>query len=184
MRRLPFALGLIGLLAFASPVSADQSDPRLDRLFGELQEADSDTVGIAVAHKIWEIWTESGNPEVDAMMNIGIAAMGEGNFALALANFEKIVARAPKFAEGWNKRATVNYLMGRYAESIADVEKTLALEPRHFGAISGLGLIHMQQGEEKKALGDFERALKVNPRMPLIRLRVKELEQQFRGRPI
>ena len=184
MRRLASALGLVALLAWAPPAPAGQDDPRLGRLFEELQAAESDTVGYAISQKIWEIWTAHGDPKIDALMNIGMAAIGEGNLALALATFETVIEKAPKFAEGWNKRATVYYMMGRYKDSIVDVERTLALEPRHYGAISGLGLIHLQLGDDKAALADFKRALKVNPRMPLIRLRVRELKEQLKGRAI
>lgn len=184
MRRLVFALLLLAPLAWAPPAPAGQDDPRLGRLFEELQAAESDTVGYAISQKIWEIWTVHGDPKIDALMNVGMAAMGEGNLALALATFESVIEKAPKFAEGWNKRATVYYMMGRYKDSAADVERTLALEPRHYGAISGLGLIHLQQGDDKAALADFERALEVNPRMPLIRLRVRELKEQLKGRAI
>lgn len=184
MRRLVAVLPLLALLAWAPPAPAGQDDPRLGRLFEELQAAESDTVARAVSQKIWEIWTAHGDPKIDALMTAGMAAMSEGNLMLALAHFEQVIAKAPKFAEGWNKRATVLYMMGRYKDSAADVERTLALEPRHYGAISGLGLIHLQQGDDKAALADFERALKVNPRMPLIRLRVRELKEQLRGRAI
>ncbi|NJR20411.1 MAG: hypothetical protein HC777_02345 [Hyphomonadaceae bacterium] len=39
-------------------------------------------------------------------------------------------------------------------------------------------------GPSPAALADFERALEVNPRMPLIRLRVRELREQLKGRAI
>ena len=184
MRRLASALGLLALLVWAPPAPAGQDDPRLGRLFEELQAAESDTVGHAISQKIWEIWTAHGDPHVDALMTVGIVAMSDGNLEKALTHFDMVVKRAPKFAEGWNKRATVYYMMGRYKDSIKDVERTLALEPRHYGAISGLGLIHLQLGDDKAALADFERALEVNPRMPLIRLRVRELKEQLKGRAI
>ena len=74
-----------------------------------------------------------------------------------------IVAIAPGFAEGWNKRATVHYLLGNYDKSLTDIAETLALEPRHFGALSGRGLVYMALEEEELALDSFEAALEVYP---------------------
>jgi hypothetical protein len=69
------------------------------------------------------------------------------------------------YAEGWNKRATVLYLMGRFKESEADVMKTLELEPRHFGALSGQGLIKIALQDWTGAIYFLESALKINPHM-------------------
>ena len=65
------------------------------------------------------------------------------NYEEALKHFSELTRQVPQFAEGWNKRATVLFLMGRFLESSDDVERTLHLEPRHFGALSGKGLILM-----------------------------------------
>ena len=61
----------------------------------------------------------------------------------ALEHFRMQTAIEPDFAEGWNKRATVFYLMGRLNESQEDILRTLKVEPRHFGAISGLTQINI-----------------------------------------
>ena len=178
-------LSLLALWLFLPPFAAgaDQQDPRLDALFERLQKARNLDEADIVSESIWAIWTYAGNEDIDRLMSVGIVAMAQGQFAVALAAFDAIVARAPEFAEGWNKRATIYYLIGRYQESIADVEKTLALEPRHFGAISGLGLIRLALGDDKAALDAFERALKVNPHMPVIEEHVRELRRKIKGQP-
>ncbi|MGE0725130.1 MAG: tetratricopeptide repeat protein [Alphaproteobacteria bacterium] len=114
----------------------------------------------------------------------GLAAMESGRLEDALALFDDVVAKAPDFAEGWNKRATVLYLLGRLRESAVDVARTLDLEPRHFGALAGLGLIRRTEGRDAEALAAFEQGLKVNPHMPNIEAQARELRRKVRGRAI
>ena len=133
---------------------------------------------------IWRIWHESGSAEIDALMVRGLQAMGARDLRAGLAAFDEMVRRAPEFAEAWNKRATVNYLMGRLPESIVDIDRTLALEPRHFGALSGLGLVHLAEGEEEKALADFDRALAVHPNLAGADTHIRALREKLRGRRI
>ena len=81
----------------------------------------------------------------------------------ALETADALIARAPEFAEAWNRRATIHYLRGDDDESVADIRETLALEPRHFGAISGLGLIFLRRGDLEAALDAFEQVLEISP---------------------
>src|SRR6266508_504678 len=73
-------------------------------------------------------------------------------------------ARAPEFAEGWNKRATVRYVAENYEGSIDDCEETLKRKPHHFGALAGQGLCYMALGRHREAAAMFRRALGVHPR--------------------
>ena len=95
-----------------------------------------------------------------------------------------MVVIAPDFAEGWNKRATVHYLMGNYDKSLSDVAKTLALEPRHFGALSGRGLIYIELEDEKRALEAFEEALAIHPNLVSAAINAKALRERLRKREI
>jgi tetratricopeptide (TPR) repeat protein len=83
--------------------------------------------------------------------------------------FTRIVARAPDFAEGWNKRATVRYLAENYDGAIADCEATLARKPHHFGALSGQGLCHVALGQHREAAALFRRTLAVHPHLDAAR---------------
>ena len=119
--------------------------------------------------RLWEIWCASGIPEVNALLRQGIGAMERREFGEAEALFTRIIERAPDFAEGWNKRATVRYLAENYTGAISDCEETLARNPTHFGALSGQGLCHMALGEHREAAALFRRALDVHPHLTAAR---------------
>jgi tetratricopeptide (TPR) repeat protein len=163
---------------------ASQSDERLDPLFIRLKSTDSEAEAAALTHEIWVIWGQSKSDIVSAFMAEGVEEMSLRNYEGALAAFDKIIKTEPDFAEGWNKRATVYYLMGEYEASVRDVERTLTLEPRHFGALSGLGLIYLTVGDDLAALKAFEAALKVNPHLPAARVHVEQLRRRLRRNSI
>lgn len=166
------------------PALADQSDERLDELFVQLHETKSAYQAHVLERTIWSIWLMSDKAGTNILMEQGVNAMGAGDHATALEKFEAIVQLEPDFAEGWNKRATVHYLMGNLAQSIEDVKKTLSLEPRHFGALSGLGLIYDSLDDLEGAKAAFEKALEANPHMVPIRLRLEEIEKELENRAI
>ncbi|MSP81473.1 MAG: tetratricopeptide repeat protein [Alphaproteobacteria bacterium] len=172
----------LALLPLAA--GAGQDDSRLPQLFDRLIETSDQGEADALAGEIWEIWYESPDKIISVMMLQGQQAMAIGDFEEAEEFFTAIIERDPKFAEGWNRRATLYYLMGRFNESIAAVEQTLALEPRHFGALSGMGLIFTALEDDAQALAWLERALVVNPHMTGIKLRVEDLREKLEGKPI
>jgi tetratricopeptide (TPR) repeat protein len=169
--------------AFAGAVTADQTDPRLDGLFARLQATQSPREARALESLIWEAWLAHEDDDVRLLIRQGTAHMAQGEFALALAAFTGVVERAPRFAEGWNKRATLFFLMDDFEASIADIERTLALEPRHFGALSGLGQIYLGLGRKELALKAFEAALRLDPHLVGVREAVEMLKKQLEGDP-
>jgi tetratricopeptide (TPR) repeat protein len=167
------------LLTAAAPLRASQSDPRLPGLFDRLAAVRSAEDARRIESEIWGIWSESGSPEIDALLSRGTQAMNEGQLDTAIRIFGEAIERAPDFAEGWNKRATALYQKGDYQASIRDVEVVLRLEPRHFAAISGMGLIYTELGADAPALHWFERALGVHPRLTGLRDRVSQLRRKL-----
>lgn len=162
---------------------ADQKDSQLGGLFARLKAAPGLPQAQMIEAKIWRIWALHGNAEVDGRMAIGILNMNNGRFEESLAAFDDVVAKAPDFAEGWNKRATVHYLLGDFDASVRDIHRTLELEPRHFGALSGMGLIFDVLGNAEAAIKVWERALEIHPNMPGIRGRMDELKLELTGKP-
>ena len=185
MRRITTVL-VAALVAglFVGRAVADQTDPRLDGLFGQLQAAASSLESLMLEARIWSTWLQTESPTIDLLMRQALEAMSLDRYQDSFDILSKVVEIAPDYAEGWNKRATVLFLMRRYGESIEDVERTLALEPRHFGALSGLGLIHNALDDDARALAAFERALAVNPHLRHARAEVKRLRKKVRGEKI
>ncbi|WP_374651586.1 tetratricopeptide repeat protein [Dongia sp.] len=168
------------LLGLGSAVAAaDQKDPRLPALFQRLHDADNAQIARLTEFMIWQIWSESGTPELDRMMEEGEAAMETQDYAAAIGIFSEIVAARPDFAEGWNRRATVYYLSGDYNASLADIEKVLELEPRHFGAISGLGVVNLARAHDEAARDAFERVLSLYPRNAPARENLKLVKKRL-----
>jgi tetratricopeptide (TPR) repeat protein len=178
--RAVFAVLALGWGLLAGPAAADQKDPRLAPLFEKLGGSDNVAEAQMLELQIWQIWTEAKDGPTDTLMQLGLGAMQAGNLAGALELFDAVTLGKPDFAEGWNKRATVLYMLGAHERSAEDVAKVLALEPRHFGALSGLGLINMELDRPDAALEAFERALKVHPHLPGVKQRVEMLKKKKR----
>ena len=178
------AIGLTLLLSAMAPMAAaDQDDPRLDGLFAGLATADDEAAAASIETEIWTIWHEIDDPASARLLRQGSEAMASRVFQIAILSFNRLVDRSPDFAEAWNRRATLHYLMGNDEASIRDIEETLRLEPRHFGALSGLGLIMLRNDRPLAALRSFEAALEVHPHLPAARAHLEPLRQLVEGEP-
>jgi Flp pilus assembly protein TadD len=171
-------------LLFSAGVNADQNDPRLEDLFERLQSANDVTEAAPVEELIWQIWFEHSDAAINNRMQIGVQQMNNNSLSAALATFDQLVVDAPDFAEAWNRRATLHFLLGNYKESEADIVKTLQLEPFHFGALSGRGLVLLSQGQYEAARNAFSRALEVNPNMPEVKNNIDEINRYLQGSTI
>ncbi len=153
-----------------------------DRLLGRLDDAEPQVRSLAAA-AIWQIWSRSGDPAIDKLYARGIEQMQASALADALATFSTIVRLKPDFAEGWNKRATIYFLLGQNEESLKDCDQVLRRNPKHFGALAGAGQIHLQLGHAQLALEFFRRALAVNPNLEGPAQMIPMLEDFLRHQP-
>lgn len=150
-------------------------------LLALLRDADAE-VRTAATAALWQVWSRSGDPAIDALLARGIAQAEARELDAALATFDEVVARRPEFAEGWNKRATLRFLMGDHEGSLKDCDEVLQRNPTHFGALSGAGQNHLLLGRPEQALHAFQRALEVNPNLAGAAASVRALEQHLRER--
>jgi len=147
----------------------------LDSLFGKLHGVKSPKRAQLLAGAIWKIWARSGSSTADLLLVQAQRAMRAGQERVAVSILSTVIDQYPEFAEAWNKRATVYFIMRDFDRSIADINEVLDREPRHFGALAGLGMIYQQQGKKKKALVAFRRALAIHPHLKSARRAVKRL---------
>ena len=117
------------------------------------------------AGALWQRWHQAPDAATATLLRDGIAAMERQDFQEADALFSRLIRTAPDFAEGWNKRATLRFVVKDYEGSIADCGETLARNPNHFGALSGQGLCHMALGQHREAADLFRLTLAVHPHL-------------------
>lgn len=151
------------LLTLGTAACADQTDQRLPQLFSDLMNAPNARAAAGVEQQIWGIWFESPNSAAREELYAARGAAEAGDPAAAMRLFDALVAAHPGYAEGWNQRAILRYLVGDVDGSIADIDRVLELEPRHFGALSGRGQCLLRQERYREALAAFEQALNINP---------------------
>ena len=98
--------------------------------------------------------------------------------------FTKVITVESDWAEAWNKRATVLYLMKQYESSLADIEITLVLEPRHFGALSGQALNYIELNLYEKAIESYKAAQKIYPLLYSAKKMIPELQELINNQSI
>jgi tetratricopeptide (TPR) repeat protein len=133
-------------------------------------------------HAIWRIWSRSGDRDVDALYATGIRQMESGELAAAIATFTGIIERMPQFAEGWNKRATLYFLVGDLHKSLADCDEVVKRNPQHFGALAGYAQIYARLEYYERALEFARRALAINPNLESLRQGIPILERTIEQR--
>ena len=154
---------LIFILLIAFSLKADQNDTRLEYLFEILSETENNIQINEVTSRIWNIWHETNDPSIEDDFYRGLESMRTRDLLMAVAFFTRVIDKNPNFAEGWNKRATVYYMLGKFDASMMDIHETLKLEPRHFGAMDGMGLIFIHFQQFDKAIDIYDKMLEIFP---------------------
>ncbi|MBB3236216.1 tetratricopeptide repeat protein [Phyllobacterium endophyticum] len=167
--------------ALPNQTLAQKRATRLDDLFASLKRESNEVKAARIAAQIQAQWQNSGSATVDLMMGWSAKAMEDKKYSVALDFLDQVVVMKPDYAEGWNRRATLNFMMNDYGRSMADIQKTLALEPRHFGAMAGMAAILKDTGRKEAALQAFERVLTVYPMLREAQKQAGELADELTG---
>ena len=197
---LVFALRLfiplmLAMLATVAPQVAaaedtrivEQQDPaaspekRLDALFTALRRQHDPDQAASIANQIKIEWSQSGSATVDLLMQWAGKAIAEKRNAAAFDFLDQVIALQPRYVDGWNQRATLNYALGDYNKSMADIEQVLRIEPRHFGALAGMAAIFSENGKDQQALDVWQRFLAIYPASRAAQQQVDQLTEKLAG---
>lgn len=167
-----------------APAAPMTKQARLDKLFSDLKRERNEKAAERIAGNIWSEWFQSGSASIDLMMLWSQKAMDNQKFDVALDFLDQVVTLQPGYAEGWNRRATVHFMMKNYGKSMSDIDRTLQLEPRHFGALSGLAQIMALTGHKQSALEAWQKVLAIYPMMRSAQDQVATLSEELAGEGI
>ena len=116
-----------------------------------------------IASQLWTLWFKAPNEDAAALMQQALDRRTGGDYQGSAALLDKLVEAEPDWAEAWNQRATMRYLLNDFDGSLEDIDRVLALEPKHFGALSGQALILMHQGRMDAGQTALRKAVTIDP---------------------
>ena len=173
-------------LLFFTNTNSEERELELNQLFNQLKNNSNTSMAFEIEKKIWKIW--SIHPSNDRRGYRLSELLAQGSFLIAEKElnkayeiFSQIILVDPNWAEEWNKRATVLYMLGRYQESQEDIDEVLKLEKRHFGALSGQGLVQTELKNYDKAINSYKEVQKIYPSMQAPKLMIPKLEELIKG---
>jgi len=175
---------LFFVIVLTSYSFADDRIIKLNQLFEDLK-IENKSISAEVEQKIWKIWsTHPNNEKLTKMLREGTDLVNNQKLNEAIVLFSDLIELDPNWAEAWNKRATVFYLIGEYQKSQNDIDKVLDLEKRHFGALAGQGLVNIELQNYEKAIKSYEDAMQIYPTLKSGKIMIKNIKELIRRETI
>ena len=167
---------LLIILFNMTQLKSEERDKQLNYLFNELKIKNK-SIANDIEQKIWDIWsTHPSNKNLTFRLAEGSKLVINNQLLKAIEIFTEVIEKDPSWAEAWNKRATVFYMLGDYKASQDDIDKVLSLERRHFGALAGQGLVNIKLKNYEKAIESYEKAQEIYPAMQSPKIMIKEIQ--------
>ena len=167
------------------PAISENNTDKLNELFLKLETEQNIITASKIESKIWKLWTtHPTEPKLTELLAEGSYFMSQNQLANAHEMFSKAIELDPNWAEAWNKRATVLYLMGNYDLSQNDIDMVLSLEKRHFGALAGQGLVQTALNNYQSAINSYQEVEKIYPSMQSPKLMIPKLKELIKKQSI
>jgi len=177
-------LSIIILFLSTTTLSANDRDVELDKLFLELKK-NIPSLSSGIAQQIWMLWsTHPTDQKLTSILDEGSRLVQDQQLSRAIDVFTEAIELDPTWAEAWNKRATVFYMVGEFQKSQDDIDKVLELEERHFGALAGQGMVNIQLKNYDKAKRSYQKAQEIYPAMKSSKVMIEQIEELIKRQSI
>ena len=171
---------LVLILFNFNQLKAENRDNQLNQLFNELK-INNQALAYGTEQKIWNLWsTHPTNSNLTMRLKEGSNLVRNKQLSKAIEVFTEVIKKDLNWAEAWNKRATVLYMIGDYHGSQDDIDKVLELEKRHFGALAGQGLVNIELENYEKAIKSYKRAQEIYPAMQSPKIMINRIEKMIK----
>ena len=177
-------LAIFILIFSTTTLSANDRDIELNKLFLELKK-DIPSLSSRIAQQIWMLWsTHPTDQKLTSILDEGSRMVQDQQYNRAIDVFTEAIELDPTWAEAWNKRATVYYIVGEFQKSQEDIDKVLELEERHFGALAGQGMVNIQLKNYDKAKRSYQKAQEIYPAMKSSKVMIEQIEELIKRQSI
>jgi tetratricopeptide (TPR) repeat protein len=179
MRKFLLLFLLLPGIAVAAPNVSEE-----DKLFTQLQSADSPEAAHPIEEKLDGLFKVSNSPSVDLLMTRAQAALTGDDSGTARKLVDAVTAVAPNFAEGWRIRGHMQAAAGDDTGAMVSLQKAVTLNPREFEALADLADMLEQYGDKPGALKLYRQAVALDPQLSAASRRVKALSKEVEGQGI
>ena len=93
----------------------------------------------------------------------GNAKGRRGDYAAAIADFDRALEIDPQNTAAYNNRGNAKDGMGDHVAAIADFDRALEIDPQCAEAYNNRGTVKDGMGDHAAAIVDFDKALQINP---------------------
>jgi tetratricopeptide (TPR) repeat protein len=172
-------------LAEAAPLPVKPAPkPPLETLFDQLRQTGSPEEAKPLESQIEAFFLRSGSPSVDLLMARASTALAAGDKPVARKLYDAVTDVAPRYAEGWHRRALLLSETGDDSLAMASLQRTIQLNPRHFEAMMQLGEMLEDYGDKHGALKLYRRALAIDPQLEGLQRHIDGLSRTVEGEGI
>lgn len=88
----------------------------------------------------------------------------QGNYDLAISEYEKAIVLNPKYADSYNKRGLVYFNKNMYEQAIKDYTEAIQLNPKYTDAYNNRGIIYYNQEKYDLAIIDYSKSIELDPK--------------------
>jgi tetratricopeptide (TPR) repeat protein len=98
-----------------------------------------------------------------AFFNRGNAHSRQGEYDLAIQDFDQAIKLDPRYADAFNSRGMSYHSKGQNDRAIQDFDQAIKLDPSLVSAFFHRGTAYSAEGQHERAIQDFDQAIRLNP---------------------